>query len=115
MGNPCQRRLVRSRGRRRVLTLRIAINTLRHAEATARQARKDLREDRRIDFQQQVILSVATDYEDLARGGPVTTEMIAAKARVLPPDMLPLMRALWSYRCRLQTGSGWRSWPPRWR
>jgi hypothetical protein len=39
----------------------VAMVTLRHARATADQARQDLRTGRRIDFQQSLVLDIALD------------------------------------------------------
>ena len=71
----------------------VAVWTLGHAQKTAEQSRKDLREDRRIDFLQSVILDTAVDFSEWARGGPVSPDLIAARVRVLPGGMLPLLRA----------------------
>jgi hypothetical protein len=70
----------------------VAVVTLRHAEATAKQARNDLREDRRIDFLQSTLLDIAVGYQQWARGD-ASASTLAARVRVLPPNMLPLMRA----------------------
>jgi hypothetical protein len=70
----------------------VAVITLRHVAATAKQARNDLREDRQIDFRQSVLLDIAVSYEEWARGGG-SPFVLAARVRVLPTSMLPLLRA----------------------
>jgi hypothetical protein len=42
----------------------LALVTLRHAQQTAEQARRDLREDRRIDLLQSVIVDIAVAFEE---------------------------------------------------
>ena len=66
---------------------------LRDARATAEQSRKDLRTDRRIDFLQSVIMDVALQFEQLVQQSNLAhVPVIAARLRVLPVHMMPLLR-----------------------
>jgi hypothetical protein len=72
----------------------VAVVTLRHARATAEQARRDLREDRRIDFQQALLLQIAEAYEEwITEGSTRPFALLQSRVRILPDLTLPLTHA----------------------